>query len=53
MIYLRNVETKEILNLEIQELSLVEVGEHVNYWGEVFKVIMIQPDETEEEVLCF
>ena len=44
MIYLEHTETKEIINVEIQELSLVEVGQHVNYWGEVFRVIMIQEE---------
>ena len=53
MIYLRNEETKEIINIPCEEMAMVELGEFHNFYGELFKIIMIQADESEEEVVCY
>ena len=53
MIYLRNEETKEIVNIPCEEMAMVEVGEFYNFYGELFKIIMVQHDETEEDVVCY
>lgn len=41
MIYLRHEVTQEIINVECDELGLICVGEFYNYWGEIYKVILI------------